>query len=79
MHPIDKDHYHYFKEKVMRELSDQEVTSVSGGIYQALLPVAVSYASRFVTNRLVKHYIGNFSLSYGTYEAAVGLGPKISR
>ncbi|MFI2811239.1 MULTISPECIES: hypothetical protein [Microbulbifer] len=61
----------------MRELNLQEMKNVNGGFYQALLPVAVGFATRFVTSKLAKHFIGNFSLSYGTYQAAVGLDSRV--
>lgn len=59
----------------MRELSEKEINEVNGG-WVAIAAFGAAMAGRYVTNALVRHYIGSFGLAAGAYGLGVEYGGK---
>lgn len=48
-----------------KEMTTTEMQETEGVLFP--IGIALNVGGRFVTNQLVKHYISNASLAYGTY------------
>ncbi|VEG13221.1 hypothetical protein [Moraxella cuniculi] len=55
-------------------MTEQEMAETEGAWFP--VAIALNVGGRFVANQLVKHYIGNASLAYGTYSWGKNQGKK---